>query len=1139
MEAEVQQQHPVDVREVFSAVTGAFNLDAHVRNAAETSLKTWEADAVPGFLAALVSILEHSPDEASRLLAAVIAKNAVGSSWRKTLGTREWSRVPPDEKAGVRATALRLLFSEGSDRVATQLGLLITNIARFDFPGEWPTLLADLTAAASWENSATSVAGKERALFTLKNTLRALRGKRIVVETPRSSISMSPQDLKPLADRIAAERAAMNERIRATFPPAAAEWRAHFAAAAQGAAAWAERGRLANRGLHVLRELLMLLPDWDALLPEVTQFLEALHQASAATVTMLVPDLSPTGGPAGRERAATAAKSFERALQCVLAALDKQPLGFARFLPAFLAFYGHAALVALDATALQHVRPKTRVLLTRFLARVLLCPYYTSSWLEGRTIREAEESSTEEGHSMKEALGKAVAAVDEMLSAERCAALVEAVVTKYVALSPEELQEWQDNPEGYVRSTDVESSPDADTPRPCGLALLICMLERGPDTITAALIALATKLQAQALTPEAVLAREAVYRAIGEGFFRPSVAAQVNFPAWYSSELAELLQVNGNGPQGAGQLLRSVLVARAAWLVGVCGTDLPLPLWAAACAALTSHVGDADLVLALTAVSAAMSLCTALLERQHAIRQAQERKKDGPDAHLGLLFLSKRNTEAEDPVKVQEHDARVAALSTGASSLFAALFGLLNRLEEAESKVRVLQLVSVTVEVLGDNAQAHLGAVASALPQVWSATAEAAQGEAAETGALSRLHSALIAVVTHVVTRLGSRALGDPQFQGVLWPLLGAALDVSSIESETLVEEGLRLLSAVLGCTAELPPQLLALLPALFGILQRSRDNAAVFSALEPFVLLGGAQLLAPFERVLFGGLHRSMAALATELTAASEPPQSPKPGQKGGLLSREALSEALASSSLITVLVQTMGDAALQPLEPTLRAMAAAVCAPVMAAEDTPQALVTVAEGLLEVLGRVLLARPHALPPLLPADDPDAPARFFDTWLSAAGTRYLEEILGVPAMAAMGRLRRRSSAAAICAVVCARVSPALNDDPGRLARVFALALRSIDEADLFQEDREDIRKSIAEMQAAPNEREALLLRRAVLAEASPVLALDLPAALRAAFATAAQRHSEAKLIEAVGWIDGSLEAALRAVIGESAMKLQ
>lgn len=63
---------------------------------------------------------------------------------------------------------------------------------------------------------------------------------------------------------------------------------------------------------------------------------------------------------------------------------------------------------------------------------------------------------------------------------------------------------------------------------------------------------------------------------------------------------------------------------------------------------------------------------------------------------------------------------------------------------------------------------------AAIVRQVWSATAEAAQGGAAETGALSRLHSALIAVVTHVVTRLGSRALGDPQVSnyGSMWGAL-------------------------------------------------------------------------------------------------------------------------------------------------------------------------------------------------------------------------------------------------------------------------------------------------------------------------------------------------------------------------------
>ena len=38
----------------------------------------------------------------------------------------------------------------------------------------------------------------------------------------------------------------------------------------------------------------------------------------------------------------------------------------------------------MDAGALRRVRGKTRVLLTRFLARALLCPVYTPEWLDAR-----------------------------------------------------------------------------------------------------------------------------------------------------------------------------------------------------------------------------------------------------------------------------------------------------------------------------------------------------------------------------------------------------------------------------------------------------------------------------------------------------------------------------------------------------------------------------------------------------------------------------------------------------------------------------------------------------------------------------------------------------------------------------------
>ena len=54
--------------------------------------------------------------QAIRLLAAVIAKNAVGSSWRKTLGTREWSRVPDEEKLMCKEATIQLLLSGGNKR---------------------------------------------------------------------------------------------------------------------------------------------------------------------------------------------------------------------------------------------------------------------------------------------------------------------------------------------------------------------------------------------------------------------------------------------------------------------------------------------------------------------------------------------------------------------------------------------------------------------------------------------------------------------------------------------------------------------------------------------------------------------------------------------------------------------------------------------------------------------------------------------------------------------------------------------------------------------------------------------------------------------------------------------------------------
>jgi hypothetical protein len=56
--------------------------------------------------------------------------------------------------------------------------------------------------------------------------------------------------------------------------------------------------------------------------------------------------------------------------------------------PYFLQLFVEVALVRLDGAALRTMRPKRRVLLVRFLAKALLCPYYRWAggwvWVGGR-----------------------------------------------------------------------------------------------------------------------------------------------------------------------------------------------------------------------------------------------------------------------------------------------------------------------------------------------------------------------------------------------------------------------------------------------------------------------------------------------------------------------------------------------------------------------------------------------------------------------------------------------------------------------------------------------------------------------------------------------------------------------------------
>ena len=73
-----------------------------------------------------------------------------------------------------------------------------------------------------------------------------------------------------------------------------------------------------------------------------------------------------------------------------------------------------------------------------------------------------------------------------------------------------------------------------------------------------------------------------------------------------------------------GQPEQQLLCARALWLIGVCGTDLPNEHWAAAYQILVHYMSVQDLVLCLTALGAVLAMTAVVLEEASALEQAEE-----------------------------------------------------------------------------------------------------------------------------------------------------------------------------------------------------------------------------------------------------------------------------------------------------------------------------------------------------------------------------------------------------------------------------------------------------------------------------------------------------------------------------------
>eukprot|EP01130_Rhizamoeba_saxonica_P013549 TRINITY_DN5792_c0_g1_i2.p1 TRINITY_DN5792_c0_g1~~TRINITY_DN5792_c0_g1_i2.p1 ORF type:complete len:951 (+),score=133.04 TRINITY_DN5792_c0_g1_i2:32-2884(+) len=140
--------------------------DYATRVQAEEKLSEWEKS--PGYSAALFDIIAAKKsefvNEHSRLYAAIIAKHFVETQWDHN--------VSEEEKVTIRNRIISLIGEE-SDRIATQLALLLGMLARKEFPRKWPDLVEVLFLMITEGSPLLRV----RTLLMLKHVIAALRSR--------------------------------------------------------------------------------------------------------------------------------------------------------------------------------------------------------------------------------------------------------------------------------------------------------------------------------------------------------------------------------------------------------------------------------------------------------------------------------------------------------------------------------------------------------------------------------------------------------------------------------------------------------------------------------------------------------------------------------------------------------------------------------------------------------------------------------------------------------------------------------------------------------------------------------------------------------------------------------------------------
>ncbi|KAK7260595.1 hypothetical protein RIF29_26778 [Crotalaria pallida] len=574
-----------DVAAMYSLLSNSMSADHRHRRPAEEALA--QSESRPGFCSCLLEVITAKDLAAQvdvRLMATVYFKNSVNRYWRHR---RDSSGISNEEKMHLRQKLLMHLREE-NDQIALMLAVLISKIARIDYPKEWP----DIFLVLSQQLQSADVLASHRIFMILFRTLKELSTKRLT------------SDQRNFAE--------ISSRF---FDYSWRLWQGDVQTILHGFSALSQSYNSSVEDHH--HELYLTCERWLLCSKIIRQLIISGFQSDSKCFQEVRPvkEVSPmllSSIQSFLPYYSSFQKQYPRFCDFAMKATTK-------LMKILVAFQGRHPYSFGDKFVLSSVMDfclnkitDTEPYLLSFEQFLIQCMVMIKNILECKeykpsaTGRVIDENGITLEQMKKNISGAVNGVLTSLLPNERIVLLCNVLITRYFVLTASDLEEWYRKPEAFHHEQDMIQWTEK--LRPCAEALYIVLFENNSQLLAPVVVSLLQETMNNCptsvteITP-ALLFKDAAYGAASYVYYE--LSNYLSFKDWFNGALS--LELSNEHPNMR-IIHRKVAVILGQWVSEIkddtkrpvyCalirllqGKDLSVKL--AACRSLCLHIEDAN-----------------------------------------------------------------------------------------------------------------------------------------------------------------------------------------------------------------------------------------------------------------------------------------------------------------------------------------------------------------------------------------------------------------------------------------------------------------------------------------------------------------------------------------------------------------